>query len=227
MLNFVVLKQKNISAYEVFAIGTGAFDLKSLGEIQRIYEQNVNRFWPLCPKDDTNSHGFGKFDTLLGAQEADKVAIYDWTMRRPIPIDEVLNKRTNAGRTVRKFVRSEHLFASSKEYPKYKCYRPEADYDRTDIFKGESQLGPIVAHIYSEPHFWAEKSGDFGKRFEGLRPNQFDHQSFIEIKADSGELLYERINLQINIDVSTSDRYGENFVWPFYWKSSATVRNRS
>ena len=216
-----------MSTWDFFTLKTGKFDLKSLGEIVQIRNEEKNTFWPLCPKDDTNSNGFGKLDTLLGAEEADKVAVYDWWMRRPVLMEEVLNKRTNAGRGVRKFVRSDRVFASSKAYPKYQCYRPEAEYDRTDILKAESQINQILVSIYSEPHFWAEKSGVLGRLFEGLHPNQFDHQSFIEIKADNGELLYERSNLQVNIDLSTSDRYGGSFVWPFYWKSSTTVRNRS
>ena len=198
--------------------------MRTLGEIFKIKDKNVNAIWPLCSKDQTNSNGFGKLDTLLGAQENENVAVYDWSMQRPVLMEERPDQ-TNA--KVRKFVRSDRVFDSSKEYPPYKCYRQETEYDRTDILKAGSQSGTIVTSIFSEPHFWAEKSGDFGQRFEGLRPNQFDHESFIEIKADSGELLYERNNLQINIDVSTSDRYGKHFVWPLYWKSSATVRDRS
>ena len=75
--------------WEYFTLNTGVLGFKFFGEITLIRDSNKNPFWSACPKDDTNSLGFGKFDTLLGEQEKERIAIYDWEMRRPVAVNEV------------------------------------------------------------------------------------------------------------------------------------------
>ena len=64
----------------------------------------------------------------------------------------------------------------------------------------------------------------YTKQFEGLKASQEKHESSIELRKDTGELVLGKKNLQINIDteILSQKRGIPELIFPLFWLSETT-----
>ena len=166
--------------------------------------------------------------------------IYEIEMERPIELVEVPSEKTNE--KVKKFVWSKYNFegreqddsdsegedGGKKDMKRHlRCWSLGSmrQLNLLESFNGnqrKSWYRMVTPTVFSYPHFLHGKS--LREQFTGLKADRAIHESYIEVNEETGDLIYERKNLQINIDTSASNvarntwPHFEHF-FPIYWYS--------
>lgn len=173
--------------------------------------------------------------------------IYEIEMERPIELVEVPSEKKINEQQVNKFVWSKYNFEGdssddesdsesedegrNKGKKDMKRHLRCLDYGfvwQVNLNEGlsghqrKSWYRMITPTVYSYPHFLYGKS--LRKQFTGLKADRTIHESFIEVNKETGDLVYERKNLQINIDTSGSNIARDTWpifehFFPIYWYS--------
>lgn len=152
--------------------------------------------------------------------------VYDPELERPIKLNMVKPKTDD--QRVRKFVWSELNFMDWYHHRSNICYQNTARWTTLNDKMGGTQRKSNHRYstptVWSYPHFYeSESTGNFEK-FEGLKPNHSLHRSYVEVDVESGTQVYERRNLQVNIDTSRATEIGSGILdreifFPIYWFS--------
>lgn len=200
-------------------MNTGKFNLESVGQIAKLNGSDKNPAWSgKCSRIEGT-------DGLIHSRLAgDSVSIFVPEMDRPVELDEVPANRTgDGGAKVRKFVWSNNTFASPRTWTPNQCYFPDNPRSIDGVMKKSNRTSDGEPIVFSNPHFLA---GDkLLASYFGLKPNSTKHESFVVFKKDTGELVNEVRNLQINLETTALNHRINGFVWPFYWVSDVSFNS--
>lgn len=228
-IKFSICDQRNGTSTGPLAVETGRIyfrddfiaDLSLIGQIRMVRGQKTNSAW----RDDCNKLE-GTVPGLHRPNMSGRTKIYETELERPIELREVRSRTANDEQKVRKFVWSKINFLDWFHHTANLCYQSTARWTSFNDEMGGTQRKSnhrwSTPTVFSWPHFlFAENTNNF-KHFNGLKPNRTLHESYIEVEFESGAQVYERRNLQVNIDTSRTNvplsLSFERF-FPVYWFS--------
>lgn len=137
-------------------------------------------------------------------------------MERTVDLERV----TYSKRMIRRFVWSNTTFQTPQSYEQNKCYFAEP-IDQTikdGVLYKPNICNSNVPVVYSNPHFLGSDQF-YPDQVIGMNPNKLAHESFIDLQVETGNLIFERRNLQINFDteVLSKVRNLKRYVFPVFW----------
>lgn len=202
-------------------------DLSLVGQLEEIgvgamridpeTDKPKNPAWDEKPCNKVN----GTVPGIHSPNPNETITVYETEMERWIKLNEVPSEKSINGDAVRKFVWWKKNFGkwtpanlengncpcvSSMSRFHFTLNEPNGGVQRKSGYRYNTPT------VYSLPHYLdAERHREM---FEGLKPNRSLHETFIEVANATGEQIYERKNLQINIDTSGSTLPRD--IWPAF-----------
>lgn len=187
-------------------------DLSLIGQITKLAKKRTNPAW-----EDECSKLNGMVAGVYRSNMTGTIKIYDAEMERPIEMEEVptgkfarlvkrMVERFTGKQKVRKFTWSKNNFVGWFTHRSNICYQNTYRWTSFNDELGNSQRKSnhraSTPTVWSLPHYL---DSDYClKKFHGLQPNRSLHESFIEVETTTGAPIYERKNIQLNIDTSRS-----------------------
>lgn len=201
-------------------MNTGKFNPADVGQIARLNGLDKNPAW------DGKCRRIEGTDGVIHSRLAeDSVLVFVPEMDRPVELEEVTFNQTIGESKVRKFVWSNHTFASPRTWTPNECYFPGNRRSIDGVMKKSIRTSDGEPIVFSNPHFFA---GDrLLANYFGLKPNSARHESFVQFKNDTGDLVREVRNLQINLETTALNHRLNGFVWPVYWTSDISFISNS
>lgn len=202
-------------------MNTGLYNLADVGQIAKLNGSDKNSAWEgKCRRIE------GTDGVIHSRLADDSIKLFVAEMDRPVELEEVpFNRTIDGGAKVRKFVWSNNTFASPRTWTPNACYFPGNPRSIDGVMKKSNRTADGEPIVFSNPHFLA---GDrLLANYFGLKPDSAKHESFVEFKNDTGELVSEKRNIQINLETTSARHRVNGFVWPVYWVSEVSfVSNR-
>lgn len=206
----------------LFKIDTGKREIQDLGQIVTVNGYSSNPAWrddlPFgCNKIEGSD---GQLRGPINEQES-SIKIFVPEFDRPVQFDEVsCDKHVNNGQKVRRFLISENTFKSSENYKPNSCvhnytWLSYEDYD--GVFSKSKKTAKNQPIVFSKPNFLDADHSVTTEFFTALRPDAKEHDWFIEINEQTGETIYERRTMQVNVDTAPVNTQIARLFFPIYY----------
>jgi hypothetical protein len=208
-----LLSSRKGVAVDNLTIYTGEDSLDNLGKIHAMNGQTVLNIW----KDECNEivgTDGSQFPPYLMDMEQE-LKIFIKSFCRPLTLKYEREVSVLNGIPAWRYKTAKNEFASSKTNPAMKCYcdaatqkcPPDGVFDASKCLDG-------IPLLVSHPHF-LEGDESLFERFEGLRPNEKEHETFADIHARMAFPISGASRLQMNFKVSKF----QSFMIPSYYTS--------
>lgn len=195
-----LLSSRRGVAIDNLTIYTGEDSLDNLGRIHAMNGQTVLDIW----KDECNeivgTDGSQFPPHLMDMEQELKIFIKSFC--RPLTLKYEREVSVLNGIPAWRYKTAKNEFASSRTNPAMKCYcdaetqscPPDGVFDASKCLDG-------IPLLVSYPHF-LEGDPKLFERFEGLRPNEKDHETYADIHARMAFPISGASRLQMNFKVS-------------------------
>nr|KAF6469103.1 CD36 molecule [Molossus molossus] len=176
----------------------------------------------------------GVYKVFSGKDDVTKVAIID-TYKGKKSIYAVFGGEINLkGISVFRFILPPKAFASPIQNPDNHCFCTDREVSNNCTYYGILDISkckdgkPVIISL---PHF-LHASPEVSEKIEGLRPNEEEHSTFLDVEPITGFTLQFAKRLQVNLLVKTSKkidvlkRLTSNYLVPILWlNETGTIGN--